>query len=308
VKGIGCGFTGPGDQLADPQLGPLQDNGGPSPTMALPFGSPAINAADGALAPPTDQRGVTRPRRGGFDVGAYENRAPAVGAVGVPNPAERTAAITFFASPAAPEPPGSADPTGPLTFSWTFDDGATAAGASVTHAFATAGVHSATVTMTEAGGPPVQTTTHVTVVDTKAPAVGAFSMSPRTFAVGPKPTPVNAAAKKKSKRTGTTFRYKLSEAGRAQIVITRPAAGRKVKRRCVKATRKNRKAHRCTRYVKAGVLTRRKAKAGNNKLAFTGRVGKRKLAPGRYRATITATDAAGNRSKPRTISFKIVKR
>jgi hypothetical protein len=43
-----------------PKLGPLADNGGPTPTMALLPGSPANNA--GALAPgiTTDQRGVSR--------------------------------------------------------------------------------------------------------------------------------------------------------------------------------------------------------------------------------------------------------
>ncbi|HYZ79352.1 MAG TPA: PxKF domain-containing protein [Gaiellaceae bacterium] len=56
----------------DPMLGPLADNGGPTQTMALPSGSPAIDAAVLANCPATDQRGVSRPQGGGCDIGAYE--------------------------------------------------------------------------------------------------------------------------------------------------------------------------------------------------------------------------------------------
>ncbi|HEV2719328.1 MAG TPA: choice-of-anchor Q domain-containing protein, partial [Thermoanaerobaculia bacterium] len=45
---------------ADPRLLPLADNGGPTQTMALRADSPAIDAADSSLAPPTDQRGAAR--------------------------------------------------------------------------------------------------------------------------------------------------------------------------------------------------------------------------------------------------------
>lgn len=55
-------------------LGPLADNGGPTDTMALLVGSPAIGNADNAAAPATDQRGVTRQDVPGevTDIGAFE--------------------------------------------------------------------------------------------------------------------------------------------------------------------------------------------------------------------------------------------
>lgn len=58
----------------DPLLDPtgLQDNGGPTETIALQPGSPAIDAAVLANCPPTDQRGVPRPQGAGCDIGAYE--------------------------------------------------------------------------------------------------------------------------------------------------------------------------------------------------------------------------------------------
>jgi len=52
-------------------LGALADNGGPTQTMALPDGSPAIDAGNQVGCPTTDQRGVPRPRSD-CDIGAYE--------------------------------------------------------------------------------------------------------------------------------------------------------------------------------------------------------------------------------------------
>jgi hypothetical protein len=68
----GCGAARPSDILtADPMLGPLADNGGPTMTHALLPGSPAIgNGIDLALA--TDQRG--EPRDADPDSGSYEAR------------------------------------------------------------------------------------------------------------------------------------------------------------------------------------------------------------------------------------------
>ncbi|MBI5383215.1 MAG: hypothetical protein HZA90_00865 [Verrucomicrobia bacterium] len=50
----------------------LEDNGGPTPTMALLLGSPAIDAADPESYPLTDQRGVSRLFGRACDIGAFE--------------------------------------------------------------------------------------------------------------------------------------------------------------------------------------------------------------------------------------------
>ena len=59
---------------ADPNLGPLADNGGPTQTCALLSGSSAIDKgmtfASNVIS--TDQRGVARPQGVSFDIGAYE--------------------------------------------------------------------------------------------------------------------------------------------------------------------------------------------------------------------------------------------
>jgi beta-glucanase (GH16 family) len=57
---------------ADPLLGPLADNGGPTATHALLADSPAVDAAGAESAPATDQRGVSRPVGAGPDIGAVE--------------------------------------------------------------------------------------------------------------------------------------------------------------------------------------------------------------------------------------------
>ena len=78
----GCGASpqtgdqfGTGASPVDPRLGHLENNGGPTFTMALLPGSPAIGAADPTTCGPTDQRGFVIAHDGdghGCDIGAYE--------------------------------------------------------------------------------------------------------------------------------------------------------------------------------------------------------------------------------------------
>jgi hypothetical protein len=56
----------------DPLLGPLQKNGGPTQTMAIPMASPAFGGGVVAGCPATDQRGVLRPQFLACDIGAFE--------------------------------------------------------------------------------------------------------------------------------------------------------------------------------------------------------------------------------------------
>jgi CSLREA domain-containing protein len=59
---------------ADPLLGPLADNGGPTPTHALQPGSAAINTGRNGVCPDEDQRGLPRPKtlENPCDMGAFE--------------------------------------------------------------------------------------------------------------------------------------------------------------------------------------------------------------------------------------------
>lgn len=56
----------------DPKLADLDDYGGPTSTMALLPGSPAIDVGANLAGIDTDQRGVARPAGAAFDIGAFE--------------------------------------------------------------------------------------------------------------------------------------------------------------------------------------------------------------------------------------------
>jgi hypothetical protein len=76
--GSDCGRSIP---TADPRLGPLQDNGGPTLTIGLDPGSPAIGAMVCPLVPQVDQRGAPRPMNAWgqtttrCDIGAFESHS-----------------------------------------------------------------------------------------------------------------------------------------------------------------------------------------------------------------------------------------
>jgi peptidyl-prolyl cis-trans isomerase SurA len=84
-----CALSGPGDvHNSDARVGTLSANGGPTQTVALTGGSPAVNAADpsgcvddsGSLLT-VDQRGTRRPSGGRCDIGAFEQPVAVTGTV-----------------------------------------------------------------------------------------------------------------------------------------------------------------------------------------------------------------------------------
>ena len=111
--------------------------------------------------------------------------------------------------------------------------------------------------------------------DTQPPLITGFRTTRTAFVVGRARTAVAAGAR------GTRFRYTLSE--NAKVTL-------RIKRRNGRS---------------AGKLVRT-AKKGANRLKFSGRIGRRALKRGRYSAVITAIDAAGNRSAPRRVKFRVV--
>ncbi len=193
--------------MADPELGPLQDNGGPTLTRAIAPDSPARDIVPAAGCPAADQRGVSRPQGIACDAGAFE----------VPG----AAPLTSSPPQQSPQPP-----------------------------------------------------------DRIAPAFRSASIRPSTFVV----------------KKGTRFRYSLSE--RARVVFT-------IQHRVKCKSRRNRRH--CTRFVRSGRFAVA-SKAGANVHRFSGRIGHKRLKPGRYRALLVATDAAGNSSKVKRLGFRVVRR
>jgi uncharacterized delta-60 repeat protein len=115
-------------------------------------------------------------------------------------------------------------------------------------------------------------------------ALSGLKVTRRSFAVARRSTPaVGQAQAAALSRRGTAFLFQLNRAGTVTIRIKR--------------------LHHRSRVVK---LTR-SSRAGGNRVRFSGRVGRRTLRPGRYRATLTAVDQAGNRSKASAARFRIVR-
>ncbi len=138
--------------------------------------------------------------------------------------------------------------------------------------------------------------------DLAGPALGRPAIVPNVFRVAPGATPRVARV-----QSGSKLRFTLDEPATAAIAIQRKAPGRRDKGKCRKPTRKLASAKRCTRWATKGTLTRKGMAAGKVAIPFTGRIGKRALAPGAYRAVVTPTDANGNKSKPRGATFRIVR-
>jgi hypothetical protein len=138
----------------NPDLGPVQNNGGPTPTRAPLLGSPVIDAglntviAGGTV---TDQRGFLRIVNNTVDIGAVEFQPPATTTQlnVTPNPATFGQPVTFTATVTA-QTNGSNPPTGTVTFSI---DGVAQAPAPLTNGMATltvttlpTGMHAVTAT------------------------------------------------------------------------------------------------------------------------------------------------------------------
>jgi hypothetical protein len=140
--------------------------------------------------------------------------------------------------------------------------------------------------------------------DTTRPVISGLRVAPKLIA-----SSFGAMPSQKAKlRRRTTVRYRLSENARVAFTLQRKTRGRRVSGRCVKQTRRNRSRPRCVRWVKVGRSFTQQGKAGpNRKLLRARTVGKRKLAPGRYRILARATDAAGNRSARKSARFRVVR-
>ncbi|HZO06489.1 MAG TPA: hypothetical protein VFB52_08885 [Solirubrobacterales bacterium] len=87
--------------------------------------------------------------------------------------------------------------------------------------------------------------------------------------------------------------YKLSEAATVTLKLEKKAPGRKVGKKCVKPTAKNKAKKACNRWRPVGKAFGGTGKAGANSVTLP--KGKN-LAPGTYKLTLTAVDAAGNKT------------
>jgi PKD domain-containing protein len=210
--------------------------------------------------------------------------------------------------------PGSARPGQPLELSaqasdvwssvgpvkWDFGDGDSGTGSAVQHAYAAVGDYEVEVSATD-GLDQTATRTRTVHVSTDAgtgpdgtggtggtggagaPVIRRFHLTHKVFRVARRKTPVTVSARV---HRGTKFVFKSSEAGRATLTIQQRKRG-----------------HWRTRRPKL----KRPVEKGKNKIKFTGRYGKRKLKPGRYRAKLRVKDADGTKSAVKKARFRVVR-
>jgi len=309
-----CNFHASGDLVnTNPLLGPLQDNGGPTLTLAPLAGSPTINAGDSAGCPIFDQRGVLRPQGPVCDIGAVESAPPSVST----SPATGVGATvaTLQGSASNPDVLG-----GTVFFQW----GTSTAYGSQTPAQSLAPVSSAqqfpamlanltpgvvyhfrAVAINAEGTAFGADQTFTAVKPTvPRPTITAARLTNKRFRVTNKDTAVSA----KKPPAGTSFQFTLSATAKVQIAVTRSAPGLRSAHNCVAPTTKLRRTHakHCTRSVALGTLTRSNLPQGADNVSFSGRIGHTPLKPGSYKAALSASNAGG-RSRSVALSFSVVK-
>lgn len=196
-------------------------------------------------------------------------------------------------------------------YAWNFGDGATAAdgGPTPSHTYGSPGTYQVTLVVTDAqgcsekqvytgqstvcpGGSAARTVSGVvvpaaTTPKTKKkrkpssnpkPVLGKVRAVPRAFA------PKLRGAKPGQVKLGTSFRFTVSEDATVRFKFERKQG---------------------KRFKKIGSRSKQ-AKKGAGKLRWNGKLHGKPLKPGRYRATVVATDKEGARSAPKKVGFRIL--
>lgn len=291
--GLGAGDTPSADLDALPDLA---DNGGPTETVALPAGSPALNAGSCAAAA-TDQRGMTR--EGTCDAGAFERTVPQI-ELQAPRDMLTNAAtlkallrdtsgatyeFSYGLADAGEHPLGVRSPAATGTTPVAIEQALSGLAEGQTYKYRLVvrgadGDASAEGTFrTAIKGPPPPVPgpdpgpgRQLPPTPTP-PVLSKLSAAPRSFQV----RKARRHGRKRRVSGGTTVRFTLDTAATvsARVELLQPARrGAKPKAKVV------------------GTLSLGSRKAGVSRVAFGGRVGRRTLAPGRYRFTLTAQNGA----------------
>jgi hypothetical protein len=265
---------------ADPGLGPLADNGGPTATMALGIGSAAIDRvpASGAGCPATDERGVQRPQGGACDIGAFE--------VGV-LPRNTVRPVIHGGAALACSTGTWTNFPQSFAYAWLRDGRLVAHAAAARYVPVGADVGHRLLCRVTASNQTGSASAQSAAVLIARPALSHLSLHPASFKSG----------------RGTRISYTDRVAASTTFTVLRSASGVRQGHRCVKPGRRSKHGKRCTRYVTLGAFSH-SDRAGKNSVHFTGRLGGNALRPGKYEL-IAVARIGGLHSRAVKVSFRV---
>jgi PKD repeat protein len=207
-------------------------------------------------------------------------------------------ATVFAGEPVSFDGSASSDSDGTIaSYDWQWGDAAADDHtAKATHTYAKPGTYQVALFVLDNNTQSGAAIHNVTVLALVVPKVSHATLTNATFRVGPKATPPAARASAGSGSgpiakaaakapVGTTFKFTLAAPAKVKLAFSRQVGGHP---------------------QSAGALTRAKLHNGPNAIKFSGRIGKRALKPGKYKATLTASNAKG-KAKPITMGFTIVR-
>jgi hypothetical protein len=277
TSAVGSIFASPGVSYA---LNPSWSGVDSIPGGAITLPSGLTPSATDLLGNPRVLNGVGACTPGLQDKGAIELTGHA-GVVPAPQ-------IGIASAPAAGVPArftASSNVAGSDT--WSFSDGASGAGPSIAHTFASGGPAAAAVTVSAPGS--CTGTASVGFDVLSKDTISALKLSPTSFKL---PTSGKSPAVAARTTGGTIVTYTDSTAATTTFTVQLPGTGRVSGHSCVKATSHNKHAKHCTLYTSVRSFTRNDG-AGAQRFRFTGRFSNGKLAAAKYRLQVVAANAAG---------------
>ena len=106
-------------------------------------------------------------------------------------------------------------------------------------------------------------------------------------------------------RPGTKVSYRLSEAATTRFRVERALPGRRSGSRCVRPSGETQHGRACVRWAHVRGSFTRSAGPGAVSFRFSGRIGGRRLAPGRYRLLAAPRDVLGTGGVVRRAAFRV---
>ena len=315
-------------QSADPLLAPAADNGGPTLSIALRDGSPAIDA--GASCPAVDQTGLAR--TGTCDLGAYEWTPPIVPTPVGATTTTTTAAITgvanlthagtyhvdygltdAYGAQTAPQPIAESSVSATI-------EGLTP-GTTYHYRLVVDGsdgeAHGADATFTTATPPPVppqvvtqiESQTVTVTVPVKPAIIEAVLLPPVLSNLRVSPTAVIPMefGGSVARAHGARVTYTGMNSVLSKFTVDRVVRGLRHGATCARRPARS-KGPSCDRFVRLrGTFTHQDVQ-GPNAFRFTGGLNGSRLKPGRYRLNATPRDLTGRLGSTISATFRVVRR